>query len=267
MPKDTLNTDAFRDALLGRFQEFQQLLATDSGDWAVKGFIDLYRNIYTISLDTKVVSKIIELMLFPIISRFAAEDGYRMVLSEHQNFYPDISFIAPDGGKIALDLKSTYRTDTETVNGFTLGAFTGYFRQRKSTKNITFPYDDYSAHFVLGVIYSRQEEVIDERRIYALEELQNIVSVTKDFTFLLQEKWRIAGTRPGSGNTKNIGSVTNVRALVEGNGPFAPLGHDVFDDYWMNYLTEDMARAIDSTVPYRNLDKYREWRNRVGRRT
>ena len=211
----------FREGLLARFEEFRQTLATDAGHWTVKGFIDLYRNVYTISLDTKVVSKIIELMLFPIISKFAAEEGYRMVLSEHQNFYPDISFVAPDGSKIALDLKSTYRRDTETVNGFTLGAFTGYFRQRTSTKNVTFPYGEYSAHFVLGVIYSRHEGAIDERRIYMLDELQNIVSVVKNFTFLLQEKWRIAGTRPGSGNTKNIGSITSVRALVEGSGPFA----------------------------------------------
>ncbi len=30
----------------------------------------------------------------------------------------------------------------------------------------------------------------------------------------------------------------------------------------MNYLTEDMARAIDSEIPYRNLKEYWEWRNR-----
>ena len=259
-----MTTDVFRKRLLARFEEFGRILAADAGDWTVKGFIDVYRNIYTISLDTKVVSKIIELMLFPIISRFAAEEGYRMVLSEHQNFYPDISFVARDGSKIALDLKSTYRTNSGTVNGFTLGAFTGYFRQRKSTKNITFPYAEYSAHFVLGIIYSRQEEAIDERRIYNLNELQDIVSVVKSFTFLLQEKWRIASTRPGSGNTKNIGSVTNVQALVEGNGPFAPLGQDAFDDYWMHYLTDDMARAIESEVPYRNLNEYWEWCKRHG---
>ena len=251
----------FREGLLARFEEFRQTLATDAGHWTVKGFIDLYRNVYTISLDTKVVSKIIELMLFPIISKFAAEEGYRMVLSEHQNFYPDISFVAPDGSKIALDLKSTYRRDTETVNGFTLGAFTGYFRQRTSTKNVTFPYGEYSAHFVLGVIYSRHEGAIDERRIYMLDELQNIVSVVKNFTFLLQEKWRIAGTRPGSGNTKNIGSITSVRALVEGSGPFARFGQDVFDDDWMNYLTDDMARSylINSHRYLRKMRMQARW--------
>lgn len=88
------------------------------------------------------------------------------------------------------------------------------------------------------------------------------MSVVKDFTFLLQEKWRVANHRPGSGNTKNIGSVRNIQALIEGDGPFVPYGKEIFDDYWMNYLTADMARAIDSAVPYRNLDEYWQWRRR-----
>jgi len=85
----------------------------------------------------------------------------------------------------------------------------------------------------------------------------------QDFTFLLQEKWRLASDRTGSGNTKNIGSVRNIDALVSGNGTFAPHGRQVFDDYWMNYLTDDMARAIDSEVPYRNIEEYWLWRNRT----
>jgi hypothetical protein len=90
--------------------------------------------------------------------------------------------------------------------------------------------------------------------------------VVKDFTLLLQEKWRIANDRPGSGNTKNIGSMRDIQALVEGKGPFAPYGEEVFNDYWMNYLTADMALAIDSVVPYRNLEEYWEWRDRARRR-
>jgi len=127
----------FKQNLMGYFNRLRETIATNEGDWVVKGFIDIYRNIYTISIDTKVVSKIIELMLFPVISQFALEHNYRMVLSEYQNHYPDITFIEADGTKIALDLKSTYRTGPDTVNGFTLGAFTGYFRNRKSSKNIT----------------------------------------------------------------------------------------------------------------------------------
>ncbi len=261
-----MTKEDFKTFLTAHFDLFRRTLATDTGDWVVKGFIDVYRNVYTISVDTKVVSKIVELMLFPVISQFAREHDYRMVLSEHQNHYPDISFMARDGTKIALDFKSTYRTSSTSVNGFTLGAFTGYFRQRGSTKNITFPYQQYAGHFVLGVVYSRTDTAIDERRVYSLDDLLDIMSVIRDFEFLLHEKWRVATDRPGSGNTKNIGSITDIQALLEGRGPFSDHGETVFDDYWMNYLTEDMARAIDSAVPYRNLEQYWAWRDRASQK-
>lgn len=257
-----VNADHFREELLPYFDAFAHKLATDEGDWTVKGFIDVYRNIYTVSVDTKVVSKIIELMLYPMFVSFAIQHNYQMVLSGQQNHYPDVSFVAADGSKIALDLKSTYRTAPGLVNGFTLGAFTGYFRQRHSPKNVTFPYGQYAKHFVLGIIYSRADNVIDERQVHQLEQLQDITSVVRDFTFVLQEKWRIASDQPGSGNTKNIGSSRNIQSLIDGNGTFAAHGEQVFDDYWMNYLTNDMARAIDSSVPYRNIKGYLAWRSR-----
>jgi hypothetical protein len=219
-----VNIKKFRKELLSHFDEFNRALATKDGDWVVKGFIDVYKNIYTISRDTKVISKIMELMILPLIFRFAEENKYKIVLSEHQNYYPDISFIATDKTKIALDLKSTYLTTEDKVNGFTLGAFTGYFRNRDWTKNITFPYEQYSGHFVLGIIYRRSEETIDEFNVHDVDNLQDIVSVAKDFTFILQEKWRIASDQPGSGNTKNIGSIKDIKALVNGNGTFAKYG-------------------------------------------
>jgi len=253
--------EKFRNQLLKHIQLFNKAVSNDSGDWIVKGFIDIARNIYTISVDTKVISKIMELLLFPKICAFAEEYSYKMVLCKEQNFYPDISFIDSNNNKFAVDLKSTYRKSKSIVNGMTLGAFTGYFRDRNSTKNISFPYQEYTGHFVLGVIYSRTDDAGDERNIYQLDELKNITSVIRDFTFFVQEKYKIALDRPGSGNTKNIGSVRNIDALTEGKGPFAELGEQVFDDYWMYYLTKDMAKAIDlKGAPYKNLREYREYK-------
>jgi len=202
-----------------------------------------------------------EILLFPKICEFVQEKNYKMVLSKEQNFYPDMSFVDLANNKYALDIKSSYRKNDKTVNGMTLGAFTGYFRDRKSTKNITFPYEQYVGHFVLGIIYSRADEHLDERRVYRLNDLQNITSVVKDFTFFVQEKYQIATHRPGSGNTKNIGSVVNIDDLINGNGPFSKLGEEIFDDYWMYYLTKDMARAVDLKVtPYKNLKEYLQYK-------
>ena len=208
-----------------------------------------------------------ELLLIPQLARFAEKHKLKMVLSKEQNFYPDISFVDKDNNRFALDLKTTYRIDDDRVNGMTLGAFTGYFRHRESTKNITFPYSTYRAHVVLGVIYSRQEPDVQASRKYTLEELHNIVSVARDFKFFVQEKYRIAADRPGSGNTKNIGSVVEIEKLVNGKGPFASLGEEVFDDYWMFYMTSDKAQAAElKSPPYTNLKGYLAFRHGRKRR-
>ncbi len=239
-----------------------EAVSTDEGDWIIKGFIDIAKNIYTISVDTKVVSKIMELLIFPYLIKFASDNNMKLMLSKEQNHYPDITYIDANDNKFAIDIKSTYRKNGEIVNGMTLGAFTGYFRDRASTKNITFPYNEYTGHFVLGLIYTRCDETVDEEKVYQLDDLKEITSVIKDFKFFVQEKYRIAVARPGSGNTKNIGSVTKITDLIEGNGPFAKLGEELFDDYWMCYLTKDMAKAIDLPEPhYKNLDEYKKFKN------
>ena len=251
----------FRSQLLEHVKLLDDAISTNSGDWVVKGFIDIAKNIYSISVDTKVISKILELLIFPKICRFAEEYGYKIVLCKEQNFYPDISFVDKNGHKYAVDIKTTYRKNGKIVNGMTLGAFTGYFRDRKSTKNSNFPYDEYIGHFVLGIVYSRSDDVIDERKVYQLTELKNIISVIGDFTFFVREKYQIAKDRPGSGNTKNIGSVTKLDTLLNGKGPFAELGEKIFDDYWMYYLTSDMAKAVDlKKPPYKNLREYKEYK-------
>ena len=258
----TLGKDKFLLALQEEAKAFTEAVATEKGDWIVKGFIDVYKRVYTISVDTKVISKVLELLLFPKLADFAKKYDYEMVLSSQQNFYPDISFIDREtGNKYAVDIKSTYRTDSVSVNGMTLGAFTGYFRDRNSHKNIVFPYKEYKSHIVLGVIYSKAEEFINERNIHSLDELEKINSVIKDFMFFAQPKYRIASSLPGSGNTKNIGSVTRIEQLINGTGPFSELGEHIYDDYWMFYLTNDMARAAETNRPYQNLVSYSAYKN------
>jgi hypothetical protein len=242
---------------------FAKAVATNEGEWIIKGFIDVYRRIYTISVDTKIVSKVLELLLFPMFADFGAKHGLEIQLCPQQNFYPDLTFVHTHSGrKFAVDIKSTYRLSATDVNGMTLGAFTGYFRQRDSNKNTLYPYNQYSGHFVLGVTYTKCDEVADERQQFALEDLEAIPSVIREFQFFAQPKYRIASSRPGSGNTKNIGSIVKTEQLISGAGPFASLGEEVYDDYWMFYLTRDMAQALGVTRPYANLKSYAEYKQR-----
>lgn len=258
-----MNSDQFLKHLQSHAESFAMAVATSEGDWIIKGFIDVYRRIYTISVDTKIVSKVLELLLFPMFVDFAKRHDLGIQLSPQQNFYPDLTFIEKmTGHKFAVDIKSTYRVDSTNVNGMTLGAFTGYFRNRNSSKNTLYPYGEYQGHFALGVIYSKSGDTIDERKQYSLDDLKVISSVIRDFQFFVQPKFRIASARPGSGNTKNIGSVTQINHLINGMGPFAKLGEEVYDDYWMFYLTKDMAKALDIERPYVNLKTYLEYKKR-----
>ncbi|MCD9186840.1 MAG: EcoRV family type II restriction endonuclease [Pyrinomonadaceae bacterium] len=258
-----MNKDEILIALQKEVENYNKIIATDKGDWIVKGFIDIYKNIYTISIDTKVVSKVIELLLIPAFESFAKRNDLTLELPPQQNFYPDLTFISNKSGeKFAVDIKSTFKDAGNKIKSMTLGAFTGYFRNRESMKNTLYPYGSYSAHLVLGVIYSQNESVQNEKTIYSLDEIENIESVIKDFRFFVQPKYKIASASPGSGNTKNIGAVNNLEKLINGEGIFAELGEEIYDDYWMYFLTKDMAKTLDIPRPYTNLKTYLEYKQR-----
>lgn len=238
---------------------------TEDGQWTIKGFIDVYRNIYTISSDTKIVSKILEIHLFPRLLSFADDIGFGLVLAEHQNYYPDLSFVNKVNPEIkfAVDFKTTYRNeeDDQFCNGFTLGSHGEYFKNRSSTKNIQFPYRDYLGHFCLGIIYTRNAESKDsETKTYQLDELKSIASVIRGFEFFVQEKWRIASDKSGSGNTANIGSINKIEDIQTGNGMFSKLGEAWFDDYWMNYGSITVSDSEGKTHTVRNLREFVEYR-------
>ncbi|MBS1631288.1 MAG: type II deoxyribonuclease, partial [Bacteroidetes bacterium] len=128
--KEKYKTD-FKKALDKFTTKLEKYVSTDNGDWSVKGFIDVYKNIYTISSDTKIVSKILEIHIFPQILQFADEIGYKILLTEHQNYYPDLTFINKDNEdvKFAVDLKTTYRKKSG-ISSFTLGSHGSYFKER-----------------------------------------------------------------------------------------------------------------------------------------
>lgn len=271
---DKIRTKAeFKAALKELAQALQPSLTTEDGQWAIKGFLDVFKNVYTITADTKIVSKILEIHLFPRLLEFAASNNYRIVLADRQNWYPDFSFVYKHDESIrfAVDLKTTYRREDlpGQVNGFTLGSHGEYFQDRTSTKNIQFPYGTYWGHFCLGLIYTRtdtvevlpnpevneseESESLDEMAIYAVEELgsvadaapaakrrrvrtlRDITSVMEDLHFFACEKWELASDKAGSGNTANIGSIKHIDDIIEGRGVFVNLGEHFFDEYWTNY--------------------------------
>ena len=167
---------------LKKFVESLSKEITQNNEWTIKGFIDVFQNIYTISQDTKVISKILELQLFPYLNHFAESVGYKIELARFQNWYPDLTFINQSNPsiKFAVDLKTTYfsTNDHQFCNGFTLGSHGEYFIDRKSSKNIQYPYSEYAGHFCIGIIYDRAiTEKVEEMKIYSLNDLKkNFIS-------------------------------------------------------------------------------------------
>jgi len=144
------------------------------------------------------------------------------------------------------------------------------------------PYKEYLAHICLGVIYSRTDnDRIDETKIYhvgelgettysatsvgaksimKVDELRAIPSVVKDFLFFVREKWEIASDSSGSGNTANIGSITYIEDILNGNGVFKDLGEQWFDEYWMNYRKIRVPTRDGKTKLLSKLTEYLEYR-------
>lgn len=278
----------FKKALDTFTEKLEKYVSTENGDWSVKGFIDVYKNIYTISSDTKIVSKILEIHIFPQILQFAEENDYNIILTEHQNYYPDLTFIHKNNEdvKFAVDLKTTYRKKNG-ISSFTLGSHGSYFKERDIKKNIQFPYNQYLAHFCLGVIYTRtdisaddptdteiyqvqdlQEEYetpnrkVGDREVTTVDNLKSITSVIKDFDFFVAEKWKIASDKQGSGNTANIGSTLSIDDLRNENGIFSQLGEEWFDEYWINHGSATMVKDGKPTK-ITTLKDFLEFKGRI----
>ncbi|AIN74062.1 EcoRV family type II restriction endonuclease [Flavobacterium psychrophilum] len=253
----------FLEKLTEFSKELTNYVSDKVGDWKVKGFIDIEKSVYTISSDTKIISKILEIQLFPKFLEFADKNGYEIQLAEMQNWYPDLSFVNKVDPKIkfAVDIKTTYRLDDYTgfCNGFTLGSHGEYFRKRTSTKNIQFPYAEYTSHICLGILYTRALSTdIDETKILKLDELDKITSVIKDLVFFAEEKWKISSDKGGSGNTANIGSIQYIDDIIKGNGVFKNLGEKIFDEYWIN---QGVLKVPDTSKVgnYKKLTKLTEF--------
>jgi hypothetical protein len=256
-----MTNDEFLLALQTEAAKYTGVVQSTNGDWIIKGFIDVQKNVYTISIDTKVVSKVLEILLHPELSKFADKNNMELEPAKDQISYPDYTFIdKKTGQKFAVDIKTTVRSGKGKIKRMTLGTFQGYFRERDKKLTINYPYKEYCGHFVLGALYSQSAYADKSGQVFKIDDLKKIKSVIKDFEFFAQYKYKIASGTPGSGNTKNIGAITDVNAIKNGTGPFSKLGISVFDDYWMYFQNKEMAGG--NPRPYEDLDSYIEYKKK-----
>ena len=219
------------------------------------GILDSNNKIHTLGTDSKIIGRIFEMFAQPILEQIAAENGYILRTPDSQTVYPDFVMMKSTDSKekIAIDIKTTYIDSDQSTIKFTLGSFGSYMRN--NTKNIEYKYTDYIKHYVIGFVYKRNDSA-QESRVYDYSNRSEIVFPYYDVQYFMQEKYKIAGDKPGSGNTENIGSFSsrNFSDFKDGNGPFNELGQDTFDIYWKYY---PKYRAVEQA--YTSLGCFLVW--------
>ena len=208
-------------------------------EWGIVGILTKNGNVYTLSFDSKILSGIFEIFCEPIV-RSIAKDQNLMVEKSAQNIYPDFTLYSADepNKKIAVEVKSTYRqyNSKEELKkfSFTLGSYRSFLRDPLGKKGILYPYLEYIEHWIIGFLYSRNPEC-KMTEIKKIIEASSLQSPYKNIEYFVQEKYKIAGKKPGSGNTTNIGSFksSDINHFREGIGGFN--SQQEFEEYWRNY--------------------------------
>lgn len=208
-------------------------------DWQLIGVLLSDSKVYTLSYDSKILSGLFEIFCEPLIRNIAEKYNFRMDKSK-QNQYPDFTLYHADqtNRKIAVEVKTTYRAYNLDGSlkkfGFTLGSYRSFLRDRNERKGILYPYKDYIEHWIIGFLYSRNPEC-DKVEIKQIIEASNLKTPFLDIEYFVQEKYKIAGKTPGSGNTTNIGSIKSddIEDFKTGKGCFTSMKE--FETYWRNY--------------------------------
>jgi hypothetical protein len=242
--------------------KFDESVKSFGIDWIVSGFYAPNGKIYPFGTDTKVLSTVFEALSAPIIEAIATEHGY-CVEGAPQTVYPDFTLtpLKTSSDRIAIDIKTTYRRfsarNVPQQFRYTLGSYTSFLRSTGAKKNILYPYSEYAHHWVIGFLYTRTAGTAS--KVYASS--AGTVDVTcpyKDVEYFVQEKHKIVGLTPASGNTANIGSfpTASIRDLQNGIGPFAKHGKEICDEYWRNYGRTSADRE------YATVEEFLRWRQR-----
>lgn len=239
-----------RDKLI---EEFYRKM--EDVDFYALGVIDSSNKIHTLGTDSKIIGRVFEMFAQPVLARIAEENGWILKTPEAQTVYPDFIMMEDENSqkKIAIDVKTTYIKSDRSKIGFTLGSFGSYMRN--NTKNIEYKYTDYAKHYVIGFVYKRNGAA-QESMVYDYDERDKVICPYYEVRYFMQEKYKIAGDKPGSGNTENIGSFStkSFDDLKEGRGPFAQLGADIFDLYWKYY-----PKYRAEVKEYTSLEEFLEW--------
>lgn len=215
-------------------------LYPDDLEWGLVGILTKHSEVYTLSHDSKILSGIFEIFCEPIVIKISKKHNLRIEKTA-QTSYPDFTLYEESNpeNKIAVEVKSTYRKFNKDGNikkfKYTLGSYRSYLKDPEGKKGILYPYSEYKEHWVIGFLYTRNPEckITEIRQVIEASQLQSPFS---EIEYFVQEKHKIAGRSPGSGNTTNIGSISsnNINDFRDGKLGFA--SQEEFNKFWRSYL-------------------------------
>lgn len=220
----------------------------------IRGFIRDDGLVHPLDTDSKVLATLFEVVVKAKLQQLADDHGFVLECPSEQNYYPDftLSRTRADGSieRLAVDVKTTYMNSSRDAVKFTLGSYTGCIHPDRETKNILYPYSTYAEHWVVGFVYQRAQSA--RNALYSAAELDQVPLPFSSVNLFIQEKWRIAGDKPGSGNTNNIGSLEGPLHLFEsGRALFSSDAE--FLAYWRNFNPSGAQRT------YSNLAEFQAW--------
>ena len=185
--------------------------------------------------DSKILAKLFEYPILEEIKKLKEYYDFDIVSSGKQVKYPDYTICFKESNEvIALDVKSSYRINKDRISGFSLGSYQGSLRDQESVRYSVLPYSQYTKHYCICIIY---DKVSSEEDVFPAQNID----------VWIREKYMIASDKPGSGNTKNIGSVKAIEDIVNSNGKFAQYGRKLFEEYWMSYVPRQSLEAFLKT--------------------
>ena len=216
--------------LLSRLQSASAKIKVNSMGTVVDG------EYYPMGTDSKEISKVYEKVVGrKVIGPVCQELGLVMKQNTCQNSYPD--YVVTNGKEsFAVDVKTTYlktSNNNNTLNGFTLGTYNGYFHDRSTGKSMMtgYTYGSFTSHICVCVVYKRH--CINKEQ----EEIEHVAATAR-------YKWQVASRCTGSGNTCNIGGIKSLKDLVDGNSIFS--SEEEYDEYWLSYKNSSSGGGNDT---------------------
>ena len=117
-----MTKERFIQLLREAITDFAPAISCADGSWAVKGFIDIHKTIYTISTDTKIVSKILELYIFPKILDFANRNELEIELTKETEFLSRHHFQGQERQSVCRRFEEQLSEDGNSYQRYDIGS-------------------------------------------------------------------------------------------------------------------------------------------------